>query len=62
MMLCVELLGAQANSGWISLHLAGSLQDFSFQWSTAMMETQIRPYFCSNVRHPGGTHQITPSD
>lgn len=34
----------------------------AFQWSTTLMETQIRPYFSSEVRHPGGTHQITSSD
>lgn len=76
-MLCVELLGAEANSGWISLNLAGSLQGVSFywlyfywllmwtcvyfQWSTAVMEAHIRGYFSSKARHPGGTYQITPS-
>lgn len=32
MMLCVELLAAAASSGWISLHLAGSVQGLSFYW------------------------------
>lgn len=33
----------------------------AFQWSRAMMETQIRGYFSSKVRHPEGTHQISTS-